>query len=469
MKRNIWNLTKIICFVAILCCTLGCVYKVISWKDTTGDYLSSVQQLYHTGENLVDVAFVGSSRCYCSAYPAILWEERGITAFDMAISGQDKASSYHTLVELLKTQSPKVVFVEMYGLLFDRHQIESNVYRNMLSMRYSKNSVELVKSYVEEEKQKDFLARWPIVHTRYAELGKYDFIQYMPSVYGRGAFYVWDSYAGDISFEGADEEGFSELGDNNIEWLNELKTLADKEGFDLILYTAPFAVSREQQQLMNSAADYAASLGIEFVDCNKLRDEIGLSAERDFCDEYHCNMWGAKKVTEYFGKLLEEKYNLPDHRGDQTYELWDMDLKWFHCLDDENKLKQLATAEEYFDMLTQMDSLAVVISLETGGCENPEYYTALLEKVGIPANEGESGGVWLYQDGSVSKVMENDIMAGEYIKDLGRTDTLKVRYGGRFDPGNIVINRQSYVQYGYYMTVVTYNTFTEEVVQAKGF
>ena len=61
-------------------------YRILSWKDTTGGYLSSTQQLSHTGEGLIDVLFLGSSHCYCSVYPDYLWRDSGIASFDLAIS-----------------------------------------------------------------------------------------------------------------------------------------------------------------------------------------------------------------------------------------------------------------------------------------------------------------------------------------------------------------------------------------------
>ncbi|MCD8130596.1 MAG: hypothetical protein LUE16_04865 [Lachnospiraceae bacterium] len=96
-------------FAGIIAAVLMRVYHILAWKDTAGGYISSMQQLYNTEEELIDVVFVGSSHVFSGINPAILWEKDGVSAFDLSISGQDKDTAYHNLIELLKTQSPEVV------------------------------------------------------------------------------------------------------------------------------------------------------------------------------------------------------------------------------------------------------------------------------------------------------------------------------------------------------------------------
>lgn len=168
MKKAI----RLLVFLVLNCIVFIAIYRVLSWKDTTGEYLSSTQQLYATDENLMDVVFMGSSHCYCAVNPSRLWEDYGMPAFDMAISGADKESTYYSLVELLKTQSPKVVCIDLYGLLYEGYAVKGNEYRNLLAMEPSVNSSELIKAAASKEEQLDYLFRWPIIHTRYSDLTK---------------------------------------------------------------------------------------------------------------------------------------------------------------------------------------------------------------------------------------------------------------------------------------------------------
>lgn len=161
------------CLIAVLLYLY--LYKVLSWKDTGGGYLSTMETFYGLEDDVVDVAFLGSSHCYCSVNTAILWEQYGMAAYSLSISGQDMASSYYCMKELLKTQKPEVICLEMYYSNLEGYQVKGNLYRNLLGYRISRNFADAVDSIAEMEEKQDILLKWPIVHTRYAELTKKDF------------------------------------------------------------------------------------------------------------------------------------------------------------------------------------------------------------------------------------------------------------------------------------------------------
>lgn len=469
MKRAWINSVKVILFTLVMFVVISKAYKIISWKDTTGDYLSSMTQMYHTSENQIDAVFLGSSHCYCSIYPAYLWRDAGYSAFDMAVSGQDKISAYHALTEVLKTQKPKVVCVDMFGLTYDKHGIEGNLYRNVLPVKLSKNNVELVQNLIDEEQQEDFLLKWPIVHTRYTELGKYDFKQYQPGIYGRGAKFLWETAPFSLDLGGADTFDMTELSVENEDWLRSLYELSQQKGFQLIFYVAPYQISYEQQTIMNSASAFAAERDIPFFDFNKLRNEIGLDGATDFCDESHCNALGAEKVTAYFTEYFTANYDLQDHRDDAAYEVWDMDYKWYCHMEEAAKLKRIDDAMEYMERIYALEDAVTVISLEAGFEERGDYYYDLLNFLGVPRKESELGGKWVFCDGEVTKILENDPEAAPFRMDLGDHDTLRICYEEQLKPGNIRINMEEYSQQFYCLTILTYDRFTGEVMESRGF
>ena len=69
-----YKLLSIIAFLILFFCGLSLLYRVFSWKDTSGDYFSSVNQFYSMNHNVVDVAFFGPSTTYSSINPAVLLE-----------------------------------------------------------------------------------------------------------------------------------------------------------------------------------------------------------------------------------------------------------------------------------------------------------------------------------------------------------------------------------------------------------
>ena len=74
-------------------------------------------------------------------------------------------------------------------------------------------------------------------------------------------------------------------------------------------------------------AELAEKNKIVYLDLN-LVEEIGINWKTDTKDAGdHLNFAGAKKVTKYIGKYLNEKFQLTDHRGDAKYQKWYEDCK----------------------------------------------------------------------------------------------------------------------------------------------
>lgn len=456
------KIIKPIAFVAILSIILFLTYNVLRWKDTTGDYQSVTTQLYGTKDNLIDVVFLGSSHCYTNINPVILWDEYGYSAFDMSISGQDKDSTYYCLKELLKTQTPSVVCVDMYGLLFDEHEVEGNVYRNMLSLKTGKNSIDLVNAYVDEEDQGDFILRWPIIHTRYAELDKYDFTSYPVNEFGRGEGISFADGNGYFPEEAYYCNDIGELSQRNLDWIDSLYELSLEYDFNLVFFMAPFAATVEEQMTVNALASYAEGMGVPFLDFNKLSAVIGYNYGEDATDHLHSNAGGAAKITTYFGQMLSTNYDLADHRGDDNYYQWDLDSKYYQQRVQENTLNRSESTEEFIINLLAMNDVIAIISLD--GIY--EYSMDKLSMFSIPEDMYSNGGKWIYEDGVITFVMDNDSKE-EYLLDVSKYDTFVIRNSE--DTGeNIMLGNTSLMQSYNGLNIVVYDKFQEKVIAVWG-
>lgn len=450
-------------FSVLLILVVQAAYGVVSWKDTTGDYLSSVQQLYHTEEGLIDVLFVGSSHCYCSVYPEYLWREGGIAAFDLAVSGQDKWASYYSVKEALKTQKPKAVFIECYGLLYDGYQQEGNKHRNLLSYKLSRNSISLVRKVQEEGGQMDYILRWPIVHTRYRELGRYDFEQYAPSVYGRGAGYNWAVATGPYLPLAVSCDTVEKLSEENKRWIDELIALSREEDFALIFFVAPKIVDEQRQTVFNSAAQYAREQGVDFIDFGKLSEELKLDSERDFADGNHCNADGAFKVTKAVGNYLSKQFELADHRGDEAYTLWEQNDHYFRRLETEREYNiTIENMEDYLTKALGDEDVVMIVNVEGSRETYSQELRDCLEVLGIDAEQYPGGGKWIWRGGECILSMDDKDPQALYL-DLSDTDTLRVenrsaKYG-ESAAANVMLNRTAYGRDKDGMTVLLYDTF----------
>lgn len=475
MKNHLKYITRAIALVILMSITISRLYSVFSWKDTTGGYLSSYSQLYHTPENTMDVIFVGSSHVYCDIYPSILWRDYGIAAFDMAVSGQDRESSYYSIKETLKTQSPKIVCVEMYSFLYDKHDVIANEYRNMLGMRMSKNSMALVRDYADgdTEKEKNYILRWPIIHTRYKELEKNDFVDYRPSIYGRGADCYWEIGSCEVDANAMATKEVGKLTKDQVAWLDKLVALSRENDFKLVLFMSPHWQGVDEQKTLNAVAEYAENNGIYYYDINMNRDKLGLTLETDYLDSFHTNAYGAEKMTSYFANVVfkevigeDEKYSLTDHRGDEEYLLWDMDLEDFNHKKTKYDLKQIGDPAEYINRLVQLKNITVIVSTE-GNLEGKDYSIAL-GLLGVPEETWKQGGKWVWREGLVVSGIENDTEQKVVYK-LSPYDFLRLQYLGDYSGQNVMVNGESYQNTQDGLVIIVYDNMREEILSYKEF
>lgn len=449
-------------------------YEVLSWKDTLGDYISSTTQLYETEDDRMDVLFMGSSHAYCSVVPAVIWNESGIASFNMTTSGQDKDSTVHYLIEALKTQSPEVVFVELWGLTFDEHAIEGNIHRNMMGMPLSENSIALIDDYVEDETMNSaYKLRWPVIHTRYKELEKYDFIQYDFSEYGRGVDLTYTAVQAGYPEDAIATEEVIPLSKKNKAWLEELHNLSVQEGFDLVFFMAPAAITVEEQCEINAVRDYAEANGHGFIDFHKLIEELDINYYTDFIDNWHLNGYGAEKVSAYIANYLVANYDLEDHRGDKAYYQWDKSYERYKQVKDTYVLKNSFYFESYISQLKQMENVTWFVSLEGNFAMSqiqPSYAAGIL---GIKPEEYLKGGTYMWKDGVFKRIMDND-STDIYIHEVNEYDSFKIQNMILTDPGmnnmsDIMFNLDPVMTYNDGINFVVYDEITHQIISTFGF
>ena len=78
-------------------------------------------------------------------------------------------------------------------------------------------------------------------------------------------------------------------------------------------------VTVEHYALYNTAADIVGEYGVPFVNFNRDFEALDLDPATDYADGHHMNVWGSRKFASQLGKLLAERYDLPDRRGDPAY------------------------------------------------------------------------------------------------------------------------------------------------------
>lgn len=456
---------RFVSFVLVLVLVISLVIRALSWKDTNGPYLSSTDQLYSLDNEVVDAIFVGSSHVYCGIYPSVIWAQYGFSTFDMAISGQVKENSYHSIVEVCKTQSPKVVFVDVYSLVYDGFAVEGNLYRNSIPFKVSANAYALQKKIVPEKDLQDHFFKFPIYHTRYAELEKYDFYSNPVNERLLGEYYsnvVNQFIENDPSAKYT--TSVATLSDKNLQWLKDLYDLSIAENFELVLMLVPHNVTAEWQSIYNGAKQFAAERGIEFIDFNQMKDTLGLDPDTDYVDYGHLNYRGACKLSSWLGDWLAVNSSLADHRGDSAYHAWEENQLVYSHYMDKFSLAQTEDLADALEIVTRNPSYIAVLSLEVNDPYEAEEYASLMQSLGISKDSYINGGKWLWQNGSIRKILDNDPMIEPICISVNSTDMLRIHYDSYLSPSNILLGFTPYNFPDRPLSLFVYDTLLEEVV-----
>ena len=460
MKR----ILSVCTFLLLLAFLLCSAYRILAWKDTTGEYLSDTEQLYATGDDLIDLVFVGSSHIYCDVNPAYLWGNAGISAFDLSISGMDKISSEYHLKELFKTQSPQVVCLDLYDLLFDRQPLESNVYRNYLSMRPSVNSVEAVLAY-QPENPADYITRWPILLTRYKELKAFDFVQNQTSLFGRGFSYQFSFTPQTQDPAALATSSVTELSDQNRNWLDTIIDLCADHGSSLYTVMMPMIVDEKNQAIINGAKQYLESRGIECLDLNQHAQEIGLDYAVHFLDDQHLNTYGAQKVTAYLLQELTSRYTFADHRGDARYALWDENALYDGHQWQLNAFQQVP--QDDLDgallALASCSDVTVAVSVPADYSNPSSDWPDLLMALGATPEQIELRGQWILQGGRVLGFVAAN--SGETANaDLNQVDTLTITAD---DDASVLLNGVDLLSHPGAVVLIVYDNYDAKVLTQR--
>ncbi len=312
-------------YIILLSAALLFVYilanRVLLLKNIDG--IDQFRAYYHQEKNTVDVLVVGNSHSYCHVNPAILWEDYGISAYDLGGGEQTMSISYYYIKEALKTQRPKVLCLDV-STVSDRNSdtiARQWAINNTFGMKYNRNRIDAIRSSVSEDTLKDYILPLSSMHERYTELGMTDFTDIHDSIDFKG----YRPKEGIQSFEvpaAAMSEERLPLTAHQEKYLMDIINLTKSEGIPLYIMVTPYIMEEEEQARLNTVLDIAKENNITCTDFNKLYDEIGLDFNTDFAEKSHLNRVGSTKFTAYLGNILKNDYDLADHRGDPLYDSW---------------------------------------------------------------------------------------------------------------------------------------------------
>lgn len=363
------NMLKAALFLSIAAAVLYGINFVLKLKSIDGCYVA--QMFEKQQPDSIDVVFVGSSHVYTDVNPAVLWTEYGIASYDLAGSNQPLWNSYYYMKEAIEKQSPDLVVVDLYRAIETRDVIdEARIAMNTLGMPDGENKTASIYASVEEEEDAlDYILNFPIYHTRYESLSENDFKLYNGDVNGEDYKGFNTNCISTTYFESfSDLSGVSdtlELTRKNEEYLNKMIELAEETDTRLLFMVAPYqGIMPSDKMIYNRVEEIAREQGIPFVDFNEYYGQIGLDPATDCAESSHLNYYGSEKFSKYLGQYIKNRYDIPDHRGEEAYVSWDGNAAHYEKIAYNFRLRNTENLEEYLKFLFDNKDYTICISLD---------------------------------------------------------------------------------------------------------
>ena len=278
--------------------------------------------------NTHQVIFVGDCEVYESFVPPVLWDEYGITSYIRGSAQQLIWQSYYLLEETFEYESPDVVVFNVLSVKYGEPQNEAYNRMTLDKMRWSKIKADAIKaSMTEEANFASYIFPLLRFHSRWNELGAEDFrYMFKRDKVSHNGYLMQTSVVPKESDRVGEELMDYTLPEIGFEYLDKMKKLCEENGAELVLIKSPtnswkFWWYDEWDRQIEAYAEKNGLDYYNFID----EEDIGLDWSRDTYDGgIHLNVYGAEKMTLYFGKILSEVYGVEDLRTDDGISgVWD--------------------------------------------------------------------------------------------------------------------------------------------------
>jgi len=313
------------CAILVLC--IGFLNALFMPKYMTDIQEGAMIAEYYKEETDHDLVFIGDCEVYENFSPDVLWNEYGIVSYIRGSAQQLIWQSYYLLEETLKYETPDVVVFNVLSMKYAEPQSEAYNRMSIDGMRLSASKWGAIQaSMTEEENALSYLLPLLRYHSRWNELSKED----LTYLFRRDI--VTDSgYLMNVKVKpAANVPPGKPLADYQFaplcyEYLDKMADLCEEKGVELVLIKAPSLYPYWYEEWEVQMEEYAAERGLHYINFLELIEETGIDFETDTYDSgLHLNLYGAEKLSHWFGEWVQENCDVPDRRGQEPYQaVWD--------------------------------------------------------------------------------------------------------------------------------------------------
>lgn len=336
MKKRIFISCLSVC---VLLGSLFVLQNLLMPKHVYGMVEGSLIEEYYKDDKNHDVIFIGDCEVYENFSPITLWEKYGINSYIRGSAQQLIWQSYYLLEETLKYEKPKVVVFNVLSMKYDQPQKEAYNRLTLDGMKMSTSKLKSIQaSMMEDEHMIDYLFPLLRYHSRWDELTKDDFTNLISKekLFHNGYYMRADVKPVTTVPKGKKLPNY-QFGDNAYYYLDLMVELCKENDIELVLIKAPSLYPYWYDEWEEQMVDYAAKHDLTYINFLELIDEVGLDFNTDTYDAgLHLNVFGAEKMSTYFGQILVDQFQLEDRRSEEHLaKLWQDKTGFYYAMKDD--------------------------------------------------------------------------------------------------------------------------------------
>ncbi len=309
----------VILSIAVAVSGLWFATKLLEPKYMSGILEGAMISEYYDDPTDHNVVFIGDCELYENISPVYLWNNYGINSYIRGSAQQLIWQSYYLAEETIRLEHPDAIVFNVLSMKYNEPQNEAYNRMTIDGMRWSSSKVGSINaSMTDEENFIEYV--FPILryHSRWSDLNAddWDYLVNRDKVSFNGYYMRVDEKPAEDVPEGRPLTDY-QFGDNAYYYLDKLTKLCKDNDVELILVKAPTLYPYWYDEWDQQMIDYAKSNDLTYINFLNLQDEMGLDWNKDTYDGgLHLNLSGAEKMSDYFGKVLVEEFNIPDRRGE---------------------------------------------------------------------------------------------------------------------------------------------------------
>lgn len=345
--RFLKALALLIPITAVVLVLQGTVF--FHWDHDT----ERIRGFYNEPADSLDVMVLGASEVYSGFFPAYAYEYSGLTSYIYAYASNPGALYLSQLREILSRQKPQMIVVEVNGFTQNASHVNSRTSLRCYveNIPFSANKLRTIWEHPIEDKLSCVLpflkyhGRWTMTRQEMKEQ-----LSHLPSAITeprslKGAYTI--SRLNDIMPDVDVSEDYSlaridpVAQDYLIQFLDECRELGVE---NLVFVRFPHKITKEDQYeyfcRANQLGEIINSYGYDFLNMERLWDDIGVDPQYDFYDREHLSVFGQMKVTEYLCDILTETYGIsPMPQTEENTARWEESVILTNALYDVTQLR----------------------------------------------------------------------------------------------------------------------------------